>query len=981
MKLQFDPNQEYQMDAVRAAVDLFEGLPIEEDSFSVSVAKENLPGMFDAQTEDVLAFGNHTTLPDDELLKNLQSVQGRNGIEVAETLQKTMGYPQFSVEMETGTGKTYVYLRTIHELQVKYGYSKFVIVVPGKAIREGTLKNLEITGDHFRALYGNTPFSYAVYDSKNMSTVRDFAVSRGLSILIINIEAFRKDFDDENMDPERGVLFHRPSEKLSGRSPREFVQAVHPIVIIDEPQSVDNSPIAKKSISLLNPLFTLRYSATHRNPYNLIYRLDPIRAYEMRLVKKVAVAEVLGSQEAGAGAYVKLLSVTNDGGIKAQIEIDEDTESGPKRKKIKVKGGDDLFAKSKNRDAYQNGFLVGEIGAESGKEFISFEPSGITLHIGEALGGDDEAIKRLQIRKTIEEHFDKELELEGRGIKVLSLFFLDRVANYRLYPEEGEAEKGQYAKWFEEEYVRLRKTEKYKSLNQPSAEKVHDGYFAEDKSGKLKDSRGEGDTADDESAYNKIMKEKERLLSFEEPLKFIFSHSALREGWDNPNVFQICTLNQTNTAIKKRQEIGRGMRLPVDQSGVRVFDESINKLVVVANESYKDFARKLQTEYEEDCGVTFGKITEKTFAGLTYEKDGKEVLLDDAAIATILQALRTQGMIDENNKLTDAFEPERAGFTLGLTGDLKEMELEIVDRIKEYQLERHIVRHQAKERVKINKEVFLSPDFKELWDRIKARTTYAVKFSDEQLIATVSDRLRTMPAIALPKVQYVKAEFSLDDRGVTTREVRNRTEEIRQDNAQLPDILSYLQRSTHLRRKTLVEVLTRSGRLADFTKNPQKFMDTAAETIRAELRRLSVEGIQYERLAGEEYEMTLFEDHEFSAYLNDLLPSKKSVYERISYDSDIEKRFAQELEKKEHIKLYVKLPSWFTIETPVGKYNPDWAVVKHGDEKVYLVRETKGTLEESKQREFENQKIICGERHFASIGMNDFEVVKDADRI
>src|SRR3989338_8719439 len=960
MKLQFDPNQEFQMDAVRAAVDLFEGLPIEADSFSVSVAQEKGAGIFATQTEDVLAFGNHATLPDDALLENLRIVQKRNGIDESETLQKTMGYPQFSVEMETGTGKTYVYLRTIHELYAKYGYSKFVIVVPGKAIREGTLKNLEITGDHFRALYGNTSFSYSVYDSKNMSTVRDFAVSRGLSILVINIEAFRKDFDDEDTDPEKGVLFHRPSEKLSGRSPREFVQAVHPIVIIDEPQSVDNTPIAKKSISLINPFFTLRYSATHRNPYNLIYRLDPIRAYEMRLVKKVAVAEVLGSGEAKSGAYAKLVSVTNDGGIKAQIEIDEDTESGPKRKKIKVKGGDDLYVKSKHRDAYQEGFLVGEIGAESGREFITFEPSGITLHIGEAHGGDDEAIKRLQIRKTIEEHFEKELELTGKGIKVLSLFFLDRVANYRLYPEEGEAEKGQYAKWFEKE---------------------HDGYFAEDKTGKLKDSRGEGDTADDESAYNKIMKEKERLLSFEEPLKFIFSHSALREGWDNPNVFQICTLNQTNAAIKKRQEIGRGMRLPVDQNGVRVFDESINKLVVIANESYKDFARKLQTEYEEDCGVTFGKITEKAFAGLSYEKDGAEIELDVKAISTIINSLHSQGMIDESGKLTELFDPERADFTLSLPGTLSGIEVDIIDRIKQYQLERHIVRHHAKERVRVNKEVYLSPDFKELWDRIKAKTTYAVKFSDEQLVATISEKLRAMPGMTLPRVQYVKAEFSVDERGVTTKEVRNMTIAASVQNEYLPDILSYLQRATHLRRKTLVDVLTRSGRLADFAKNPQRFMDTVAETIRGELRRLSVDGIQYEQIAGDGYEMTLFEDHEFSAYLNDLLPTKKSVYERISYDSDVEKRFSQELEKKEHIKLYVKLPSWFTIETPVGKYNPDWAIVKQGDEKVYFVRETKGSVEERAMRLSENQKINCGKKHFAAIGMNDFDVVKDAKDI
>jgi len=749
MQLKFDSNQEFQIDAIRAVMDLFEGLPLEGDDFSISVAKQKGTGLFATQSEDVLAYGNHAMLPDDALLSNLQLVQERNFLKQSTSLLKVNKYPQFSIEMETGTGKTYVYLRT--ELHARYGYTKFIIVVPGKAIREGTLKNLEITETHFRTLYGNTPFSYAVYDSKNMSVVRDFSVSCGLSILIINIEAFRKDFDDEDFDLEKGVLFHRPSEKLSGRSPREFIQAVHPIVIIDEPQSVDNSAIAKHSIALLNPLFTLRYSATHRDPHNLIYRLDPIQAYEMRLVKKVAVAEVLGADGPRAGAFAKLLSVVNDDGIRAQLEIDEETDHGPKRKKVKVKSGDDLYTKSKHRDAYQDGFVVGEISAEAGSEFILFEPSGICLHIGEAHGGDDEAVKRLQIRKTIEEHFDKELELKGKGIKVLSLFFLDRVANYRVYPEEGEAAKGRYAEWFEEEYERMRVLEKYADLVQPPVIKVHDGYFAEDNTGKLKDSRGEGDAADDETAYNKIMKEKERLLSLDEPLKFIFSHSALREGWDNPNVFQICTLNQTNTTIKKRQEIGRGMRLPVNQDGERVFDDSINKLVVIANESYKDFARKLQTEYENDCGVTFGKISEKVFVGLSYEKDGEQVKFSEEDARLIIATLQKQEVIDADGKLTEHFDPSAPGFSVTLPKKFRGLELDIIDKVSQYRLERHIIKHQKKEKVKLNKEVFLSEDFKELWRRIQAKTTYAVRFSSDTLVAEVVKRVKKMSAIQSPK--------------------------------------------------------------------------------------------------------------------------------------------------------------------------------------------------------------------------------------
>jgi type III restriction enzyme len=989
MKLQFDPNQEYQMDAVRAVTSLFEGLPLQEDDFSISVAKEQGEGIFATQAEDVLAYGNHAMLGDEELLNNLKQVQEHNSLDLAPILQKTRiggdessGYPQFSVEMETATGKTYVYLRTIQELHQKYGYSKFVVVVPGKAIREGTLKNLEITKDHFQKLYGNKPFWHGVYDSKNMSVVRDFAVSRNLSILVINIEAFRKDFDDEDMDPEKGVLFHRPSEKLSGRSPREFIQAVHPILIIDEPQSVDNTPLAKKSISLLNPLFTLRYSATHRNPYNLIYRLDPIKAYEMRLVKKVSVAEVLGAEGPGAGAYVKLLSVSNEGGIKASLEVDEQTDNGPKRKKITIKNGDDLYEKTKRRDAYQDGFMVGEINAADGREYIQFEPSGIRLNIGEAHGGDDGAIKRLQIRKTVEEHFEKELELQGKGIKVLSLFFLDRVANYREYPEEGEAVKGLYAKWFEEEYETLRQKTRYAVLEHKAVEDVHDGYFAEDKSGKLKDSRGSGDTSDDETAYNKIMKEKERLLSLEEPLKFIFSHSALREGWDNPNIFQICTLNQSNSNIKKRQEIGRGLRLPVNQEGLRVFDDSINRLVVIANESYKDFAKKLQNEYEEDCGVTFGKVLPNIFTGLVYEVDGEEKVLSQEDSERIYSSLQAQGILDTDGKLTELFEPGRLNFSLEVPEDLKFLELDIIDLISRYQLERHVVRHERKQSVKLNKEVFLSEDFSELWNRIQAKTVYSVTYKSEELIFDAIRRIKEMSSIHPPKVQYIKADFTTDKRGVTAKEVQNTLIAVTDELSQLPDIVTYLQRVTRLRRQTIVDVLIGAdGRLNDFKINPQKFMDQVADILNQELNRLSIEGIQYEKLDGEIYEMKLFEEEEFSAYLQNLLKAEKSVYERITVDSEVEKVFAQELEQKEYIKLYVKLPNWFTIDTPVGKYNPDWAIVKEDDQKVYFVRETKGTLEEAKLRSTELQKIKCGKKHFSAIGMEDFEVAKDASQI
>src|SRR5258708_527438 len=612
-------------------------------------------GLFVGQEQTELGVGNRLFLAEDSLLSNTRTVQAHNEIEVATPTGPLEGWelfdgpanaprvcPHFSVEMETGTGKTYVYLRTVFELSRRYGFKKFIIVVPSVAIREGVLKNIEITAEHFRALYDNRPFEHFVYDASRVNRLRQFATGNTLQLLVINIDAFRKNFTGTEAEQKSNVIY-KESDKLSGRQPIEFVQAARPIVIIDEPQSVDSTDKAQEAIKALNPLCTLRYSATHKNPYNLVYRLDPVRAFELRLVKQIVVASAAETDGAN-DAFIRIESIVYQPSIRAKVRIHVQGPDGPKERSVTIKNGDDLFVRSNERAAYAQGYSVAEINAEPDAEFIRFT-NGLTLRIGQEVGGMRDDVWRVQIRDTVKKHVDKELQLHNRGIKVLSLFFIDRVASYRDYDASGKPTKGKFAQWFEEELTALAKEPRYRVLDWTKLplEKLHNGYFAQDRKGVYKDTKG--DTQADDDIYNLIMKNKEQLLSLDEPLRFVFSHSALREGWDNPNVFQICTLNETRSAMRKRQEIGRGLRLPVNQAGERVFDESINKLLVVANESYEDFARSLQEEYEEDCGVTFGKVPIQAFVRLAHVVDGEERIVGREAAAEIWQSLVASGYL------------------------------------------------------------------------------------------------------------------------------------------------------------------------------------------------------------------------------------------------------------------------------------------------------------------------------------------------
>ena len=588
MKLHFDPNQSFQLEAIQSVVELFDGQPLDTGEYAFSLG-EGASGVLMSEN----GIGNNLVLEDEQILTNLRKVQKRNNIEQSQELSGL----HFSIEMETGTGKTYIYLRTIYELNKLYGFTKFVIVVPSIAIREGVLKNLEITQEHFEALYSRKPAGFDEYDSSRVSSLRSFAASNNIQILVINIDSFAK---DEN-------IINRPNDKLSGKNPIEYIQATHPIVIVDEPQRMETKK-RKQAIANLNPLCTLRYSATHLELYNQVYSLNPIQAYDLGLVKQIEVDSVV-AEDGFNDAFIRIEEFrSTKTRTSVRLTIDVNTDKGVKRKTITAKIGDDLYQLSHQREIYRDGYIINAIDITDESIDLS---NGERIYIGQPTGALTDDIMKMQIRRMIDEHFKKVKSYKTDGIKVLSLVFIDRVAHYRDYDDQGQAVQGKFALWFEELYGEYAALPANKDVIPFNVEAVHGGYFSQDGKGRFKDSKT-GKAKADEGTYELIMKDKERLLDINIPLRFIFSHSALREGWDNPNVFQICTLNETQSEMKKRQEIGRGLRLCVNQNGQRVFGRQVNRLTVFANESYEDFAKQLQTEIEEETGVQFeGRIKNK----------------------------------------------------------------------------------------------------------------------------------------------------------------------------------------------------------------------------------------------------------------------------------------------------------------------------------------------------------------------------------
>ncbi len=987
MKLHFEPDLDYQKAAIESVADLFRGQEINRTEFTVTrrpladrtgQGSLDLGGFLGAQgelglVESELGIGNRLTLLDDEIIGNLKDIQLRNGLAPSTAL--TSG--DFTVEMETGTGKTYVYLRTIFELNRRYGFTKFVIVVPSVAIKEGVYKTLQITEEHFKGLYSGQPFDYFLYDSAKLGQVRNFATSPNIQIMVVTVGAINKK-DVNNL--------YKDSEKTGGERPIDLIRATRPILIVDEPQSVDGGleGRGKEALDAMNPLCTLRYSATHTNKHHMVFRLDAVDAYERKLVKQIEVAamEVEGGHNK---AYVRFVSASNGKGpVTARVEIDVQDGQHVRRKEVVVQDGDDL--QEVTRRAVYADCRIGEIRAGKNAQLLEVKlPGGERfLSPGEAVGDvDADAMKRLMIRRTIQEHLEKEKRLAPLGIKVLSLFFIDAVEHYRSYDEDGNAVKGKYACIFEEEYRRAAKLPEFSSLFKEVdltslAEEVHDGYFSIDKARRWTDTADNNQAGRDnaERAYNLIMKDKEKLLSFDTKLKFIFSHSALKEGWDNPNVFQICALREMGTERERRQTIGRGLRLAVNQKGERLRGFEINTLTVIATESYEEFAENLQKEIERDTGIKFGIVEKHQFATIPVAKaDGSTGLLGFEESAAIFEHLKTQGFVDAKGKVQDALRTALKDGTFALPKALEGHNAAVRDVLKKVAGKLDIKNADERVVVKTRQAILESVEFQALWDRIKHKTTYRVHFDNEKLITDCAKAIANGPPVSKARVRIRKADLSIGQGGVEAKE-RDKNSgtivTIEEGDIALPDVLTDLQDRTQLTRKSLVRILTECGRLSDFKRNPQAFIEFAGEVINRTKRLALVDGIKYQKIGDDSYHaQELFQREELMGYLKNMLKdATKSVFEHVVYDSSgVERTFAEQLEKNEAVKIYAKLPAWFKVPTPLGTYNPDWAVLVEvsGEERLYFVVETKGSLFTDDLRDNEAAKIICGEAHFAAL--------------
>lgn len=991
MKLKF-VDQPYQTDAVNAICDIFDGCEVKDSLFTVEVTSfDEKHSNFDKLTlalkegsdEYYIGHSNKMTIDDFTMLENVQNIQERNDIQMSKSLQKR----NFTIEMETGTGKTYVYTKTILEMNKRYGFTKFIIVVPSIAIKEGVYSSLNATKEHFMEKYDNVVYNYFVYDSNHLERIREFATSTNIEIMIINIDAFRKSFTDPSKETKANLI-HRASDRLNGNKPIDLIARTNPIVIIDEPQSVDGTKKSKEAIASLNPLCTLRYSATHKELYNLMYRLTPVDAYQENLVKHIEVASIT-SNEAGTKPYVKLMSVSDKNVYSCRLEIYVNKTGIINKKIVTAKTRDDLWELSNEIDYYkETGFIIDNISCNPGDEYVDFS-NGERLYIGETFGNvDDSTMKKAQIRQTIEMHLNKETAYVKQGIKVLSLFFIDEVSKYRDYSREDE--KGDYQRWFEEEYSKLINLPKYRVLREkygnyistdPSL--VHDGYFAQDGKGRVKNSNGT--TNDDETTYQLIMKDKERLLSFEEPIRFIFSHSALKEGWDNPNVFQVCTLVETKDTMTKRQKIGRGLRICVNQDGERVLDTRYNTLSVIANESYKEFASTLQRELESD-NFKFGIIEPVSFTGIAVKQhDGSLVELTQKESEEIFDYLVENEYMTSKGKITNKYHQDKYEDKFVLPGQYESFTPKVMKRIDNLSREIEIKDASTKVPVRLNKEVQLSPEFIALWDKIKQKTVYTINMDMNKLKNEAIEQIKNMPRIRPDKIDAQITNVDITKKGVIDKghQIKDLGAVYEYESMNYPDFIRRLQDSTDLMRKTIIEIIVKSGRLEEFYINPEEWIKQVSKILLSVKKENLTDGIKYEKVDDYYEQDFIFNDEELYGYKNRNVldvESDKNIYDHVIYDSEIERKFAVDAENDDNVLLYAKLPSRFKIDTPIGNYNPDWVVVLGTDdgEKVYFVAETKGTDIIDDLKGAEKKKILCGRKHFEVIDTGiKYEVVKE----
>lgn len=997
MRIQYK-HQKFQADAAKAVVDVFAGQPYLTPTYMM----DRGTGTFQIgmnEERDYTGWSNQKIVPelsDHLILEHIQKIQRSNQIQPSSKLEGRSEGFNLTIEMETGVGKTYTYIKTMYELNRAYGWSKFIIVVPSIAIREGVYKSFQMTQEHFAEEYGKK-IRFFIYNSAQLTEIDRFASDSSINVMIINSQAFNA----KGKDARR---IYMTLDEFRSRRPIDIIAKTNPILIIDEPQSVEGKQ-TKERLKEFQPLLTLRYSATHKSDsiYNMVYRLDAMEAYNKRLVKKIAVKGITETGSTATDSYLYLEGLNlSKGDPTATLQFEVKMASGtPKKKSRVVKIGDNLYDYSGGLEEYKNGFVVKQIdGRDDSVEFLN----GIKIYAGDVMGAvDEDQLRRIQIRETILSHIQRERQLFYKGIKVLSLFFIDEVANYREYDAAGQPVNGKYARMFEEEYedivanlqLSIGEDEYIKYLNSIKASKTHAGYFSVDGKGKMinsKVSRKET-TSDDVSAYELIMKNKELLLDRDpkkSPVRFIFSHSALREGWDNPNVFQICTLKQSASDVRKRQEVGRGLRLCVNQDGERMDTNAlgndvhnVNVLTVIASESYDSFAKGLQTEMADAVADRPRAVTVDLFVGKVIKDDkGNEQVIDQDTASAIHYDMIVNGYIDRKGVLTDKYYEDKANGEIKVAEEVADSAasvIEIVDSIYDARSMQPENARSNNVELQVDEDKLAMPEFKALWSKINAKSVYVVDFDTDELIrksiASLDAKLR------VSKI-YFRVESGAMDTIKSKEELVSGASFVKEESASYGvtitansnvkyDLIGKLVDETGLTRKAVIAILQgiKPFVFDQFKDNPEEFIVKAAALINDEKATAIIEHITYDVL-DEHYGMDVFTDPTIKGKLGvNAMKAKKHLYDHIVYDSSNERDFATDLDTNTDVAVYVKLPDGFYISTPVGHYNPDWAIafyegkVKH----IYFVAETKGSMSSMQLRLIEESKIHCAREHFKAI--------------
>lgn len=1012
MKLQFK-HQKFQAEAAQAVCDVFSGQPkitpkyLIDRGFSEKKGRQikfGPEGLIDEDYIDFTGYKNsRIRITDSEILNNLKNVQRNSQIEPSTELE---GNYNLSIEMETGVGKTYTYIKTMYELNKRFGFTKFIIVIPSIAIREGVYKSFQLLEDHFTEDYGKK-IRYFIYNSKHLHKIDQFANDSGINVMIINSQAFNA----RGKDARR---IYMKLDSFRSRSPIDVIAQTNPILIIDEPQSVEGE-VTKEKLKEFNTLITLRYSATLRKKetYNLVYRLDALEAYNKRLVKKIAVKgiSVIGSTGTEGYLYLEGLNFSVSSAPTATLEFEIKGKEGLRKITRKVSEGYNIYEHSGELNQYK-GYTVAKInGISNTVSFIN----GITLTAGEVYGLiDEQQIRRLQIRETIKSHLERERALFPKRIKVLSLFFIDQVAKYRVYGDSGNPEKGEYADIFEEEYYSEVENLKlsfgedayYLYLKEIKVDETHQGYFSIDKKGKYMNStaRGKEEISDDVDAYDLIMKNKEQLLDLLEPVRFIFSHSALKEGWDNPNVFQICTLKTSSSEIRKRQEVGRGLRLCVNNNGERMDTNAlggevhnVNLLTVIANESYDNFARGLQNEMAEAVADRPQIVDARLFEnGVIIDANGIEQAIDPSLARKIYNSLIRKDYVNDDGVITEKYYQDVETGNLTLPDDIKEYAesiTRILDKVYNPDTFKPEDARSKNVTLQIDDNKIETREFKALWEKINSKTAYIVDFDSNELIKNATDHLDKY--LKVSKIFY-KVESGAQKDTIRDKEsiIKGESFEKRESDTTLAeansnagvkyDLIGKIAESTNLTRRDVAEILKRIRRetFDQFRNNPEEFIIRASTLIDEQKATVIVQHIEYNLLENK-YNTDIFTEPSLKKGTigKNALPVGKSICNYVITDSLTELKFAEELDNDKKVAVYVKLPSGFYIDTPVGKYTPDWAIAfKEGTVKhIYFVAETKGDLSSMQLREIESLKIHCAREHFKRIGSDSvkYEVVVD----